>query len=110
MNLSAEFISPFKSIDRKIIPIVIFLNIFPFSLEPKQVFEPKQLTEPKQAMEPKQAFEGPEVEILHEQYRTVQDELSEGIERLEQVVEKLTPFIPTEQRPVLKHRTRTNRR
>jgi hypothetical protein len=80
------------------------------ALEPKQVFEPKQLTEPKQAMEPKQAFEGPEVEIPHEQYLRVQAELSEGIERLEEVVEKLTPFIPAEQRPVLKPRTRPHRR
>lgn len=73
-------------------------------LEPKRVLEQKELLEPKRVRETKQVYEGPEVEIPIEDYHTVQDELSDRIERLEKAVEKLTPFIQAEQRPVLKTR------
>jgi hypothetical protein len=81
-------------------------------LEPKQVFEPKRVTEPKQvmdpkqAMEPKQAFEGPELPVIFEQYRSAYAELDERIGTLEEAVDKLTPFIRSEERPELKPKPR----
>jgi len=71
-------------------------------LEPKQVWEPKQVMEPKQAIEPKQALEGPELPGLYEQYRSQYAELDDRMERLEEAVNKLTPFIRSEERPEVK--------
>ena len=70
--------------------------------EPKEYLEPKQVLEPKQIMEPKQVFEGPELPGLYEQYRSQYTELDDRMERLEDVVNKLTPFIKSEERPELK--------
>ena len=74
--------------------------------EPKQAFEPKQVMEPKQAMEPKRSFEGPDLPAFFEDYRSQYAELDERMETLEAVVNKLTPFIRSEERPELKPTSR----
>ena len=75
--------------------------------EPKQIFEPKMVKEPKQIVEGKGAVEGKEVtesvEIpgLFEQYRSQYAELDERMERLEEIITDLKPFITKERRPDL---------
>ena len=68
--------------------------------EPKDIkeYEPKRVKELK---EPKEVVEGPEIS-LYEPYHTQYVELDKRIERLEQIVNKLTPFIRSEERPELK--------
>jgi hypothetical protein len=78
--------------------------------EPKEWLEPKQVMEPKQAMEPKQTYEGPEVQLPYEQLHRAYDELGERMDRLEQIVNKLTPFIQSEQRPDVKPEARGKRK
>ncbi len=81
------------------------------AMEPKQIMEPKRVMEPKQAMEPKQgmepkAYEGPDFQDPYEQLRY---DMEERIDRLEQMINKLTPFIQPEQRPDLKPKSRSKR-
>jgi hypothetical protein len=68
----------------------------------KEWAEPKELLEPKQVMEPKHALEGPQIQVPFEELREIYIEVDERIERLEQAVDKLTPFIDVEQRPDVK--------
>jgi FtsZ-binding cell division protein ZapB len=68
--------------------------------------EPKIYLEPKVAMEPK-VFEG--VDLIA-QYQWQIDELRERFERLEDVINKLEPFITKEERPSLKPKPRAKRK
>jgi hypothetical protein len=72
----------------------------------KEWYEPKQVMESKQSMEPKVAYEGPELTDPYEHFSGAFDELGKRLERLELTVNKLTPFIQTEQRPDLKPKAR----
>jgi hypothetical protein len=89
-------------------------------LEPKEVFEPKQISEPKEVQEPKQikeqkefmepkrvsepksTYEGPDIPILSERIQIAYDEITERVDRLEETVKKLKPFITDEKRPDVK--------
>ena len=59
-------------------------------------------------MEPK-TYEGSELMDPYEQFSEAFDELGERLERLERVVNKLTPFIPKEQRSNLKQKAKVKR-
>lgn len=72
----------------------------------KEIKEPKEYLEPKQIMEPKQVYEGPDFPGLYEDYRSHFAELDDRMESLEKAVNKLTPFIQSEQRPELKPKAR----
>ena len=67
----------------------------------KEFKEPKEVFEPKQLMEPKQVYEVPGFQVPYEQLGEF-DEIEERLERMEQIVNKLTPFIGTDERPDLK--------
>ncbi|MCJ7613983.1 hypothetical protein MUO71_04365 [Candidatus Bathyarchaeota archaeon] len=77
-------------------------------LEPKEVFEPKQIKEqkefmePKRVSEPKSTYEGPDIPILSERIQIAYDEITERVDRLEETVKKLKPFITDEKRPDVK--------
>jgi hypothetical protein len=79
-------------------------------MEPKQVFEPKQVMEPKQVIEPKQAYEGPEFQMPYEQLHWAYDEIEERMDRMEKMVNKLTPFIQPEERPDVKPKAKGKRK
>ena len=68
--------------------------------------EPKIYLEPKLAMEPK-AYEG--VDLIA-QYQWQIEELRERFDRLEDVINKLEPFITKEERPSLKPKPRAKRK
>jgi hypothetical protein len=70
--------------------------------EPKEWLEPKQVLEPKQIMEPKHTLEGPDVQVPYEQLQWAYGQLTERVEKMEDVVNRLTPFIRAEERPDLK--------
>jgi len=59
-------------------------------------------------MEPKTS-EGSELMGSYEQFSEAFDELGERLERLERVVNKLTPLIPKEQRFDLKQKAKVKR-
>lgn len=59
-------------------------------------------------MEPK-TYEGSELMDPYEQFSEAFDELGERLERLERVVNKLTQFIPREQRSDLKQKAKVKR-
>jgi hypothetical protein len=67
--------------------------------------EIKEWAEPKQVMEPK-AYEGPKLMDPYKQFSEAFDDLGERLERLERVVNKLTPFILKEQCPDLKQKAK----
>ncbi len=76
--------------------------------EPKQIFEPKMLKEPKQIVEgkefaeTKEVAETPEIPGLFEQYRSQYEELDERMERMEEILQDIKPFIGSEKRPELR--------
>lgn len=69
--------------------------------EPKEIKEIKEFKEPKEIYEDKK-YEGPEIPWTQERFQDQYAEIDERMERLEQVVEKLTPFIISDERPQLK--------
>ena len=66
--------------------------------EPKEF---KEFKEPKEYLEHKK-YEGPEIPWTEERYRDPFAEMDERMERIEQAVDKLTPFIISDERPQLK--------
>ncbi|MCD4706545.1 MAG: hypothetical protein K8S62_02265 [Candidatus Sabulitectum sp.] len=87
--------------------------------EPKEYLEPKQLLEPKTFMEPKMIVEHGMPEFPEDPFTGIRkmavppgtlECLAERLERLEESVEKLTPFIDSELRPDLEKKVFKNRK